>query len=323
MLRRILAAFTFLILFGIAGPMAANGPTYPNKPIHLIVAYPPGGATDIIGRLLAEVLGNRLGQRIIVENRGGASGMEGARYAARSAPDGYTLLYGSTTSIVTSPPVIMKSPYSGRTDFEPITAFGRIDGLLVVPANSKYRTSQELADALKANPGKLNYGTIGPGSMSHLSGELFLRVVGAKATPVAYKGPPAAVSALVAGEIDFLFDSIAGSGALVDAGRLRALGVATNKRLPQLPDVPTLTEAGLKLVIGVWLGLFAPKGTPRPILDQWAQYARDYFRDADVRSKMLARGVEPIPSTPQEFARQIAADEALWWPLIKSLNIQA
>jgi tripartite-type tricarboxylate transporter receptor subunit TctC len=302
---------------------AQGGSDYPRRPVTLIFPFPAGSVGDPELRELGNFMQKATGQPLVMDYRAGASGTIGTQLAQRAAPDGYTLLYGSTTSIVTSPPVIMKSPYSGRTDFEPITAFGRIDGLLVVPANSKYRTSQELADALKANPGKLNYGTIGPGSMSHLSGELFLRVVGAKATPVAYKGPPAAVSALVAGEIDFLFDSIAGSGALVDAGRLRALGVATNKRLPQLPDVPTLTEAGLKLVIGVWLGLFAPKGTPRPILDQWAQYARDYFRDADVRSKMLARGVEPIPSTPQEFARQIAADEALWWPLIKSLNIQA
>jgi len=133
---------------------------------------------------------------------------------------------------------------------------------------------------------------------------------------------PQALVALVAREIDFLFDSISGSGALIDAGKLRALAVATNKRLSQLPDVPTLTEVGLKLVLGVWLGLFAPKGTPRPVLDQWAQYASDYFRDADVRSKLLARGIEPIPSTPQEFARQVSADEAQWRPLIKSLNIQ-
>jgi tripartite-type tricarboxylate transporter receptor subunit TctC len=130
------------------------------------------------------------------------------------------------------------------------------------------------------------------------------------------------VQALVAGEIDFLADSVASAGGLIDAGRVRPLAVATNKRLSQLPDVPTLTETGLKLVLGVWLGLFAPKGTPRPVLDQWALYASDYLGNADARSKLLARGIEPIPSTPQEFARQVAADEAQWRPLIKSLNIQ-
>jgi tripartite-type tricarboxylate transporter receptor subunit TctC len=295
---------------------------YPRRPVTLIFPFPPGSAGDAELRELGNFMQKATGQPLVIDYRPGASGTIGTQVAQRAAPDGYTLLYGSTTSIVTGPAVIMKSPYSGITDFEPITGIGRIDGVLIVPANSKYRTAQELAEALKANPGKLNYGTIGPGSMSHLIGERYLRTAGAQATPVPYKGPPQAVVALVAGEIDFLFDSISGSGALIDAGKLRALAVATNKRLSQLPDVPTLTEVGLKLVLGVWLGLFAPKGTPRPVLDQWAQYASDYFRDADVRSKLLARGIEPIPSTPQEFARQVSADEAQWRPLIKSLNIQ-
>lgn len=295
---------------------------YPRRPVTLIFPFPPGSPGDAEVRELGNLMQKATGQPLVIDYRPGASGTIGTQLAQRAAPDGYTLLYGSTTSIVTAPAVIMKSPYSGKTDFEPITGIGRIDGVLIVPANSKYRTAQELAEALNANPGKLNYGTIGPGSMSHLIGELYLRTVGAQATPVAYKGPPQAVQALVAGEIDFLSDSVATSGGLIDAGKVRALAVLSSKRLPQLPDVPTLTETGHKLVLGVWLGLFAPKGTPRPVLDQWARYARDYFRDADARSKLLARGIEPIPSTPQEFARQVAADEAQWRPLIKSLNIQ-
>ncbi|VTU40303.1 Argininosuccinate lyase [Variovorax sp. PBS-H4] len=295
---------------------------YPRRPVTLIFPFPAGSPGDAEVREIGNSMHEATGQPLVIDYRPGASGTIGTQLAQRAAPDGYTLLYGSTTSIVTGPAVIMKSPYSGTADFEPVTGIGRIDGVLIVPANSKYRTAQELAEALKANPGKLNYGTIGPGSMSHLIGEIYLRTVGAKATPVAYKGTPQAVQALIAGEIDFLSDSVASSGGLIDGGKVRALAVATNERLSQLPDVPTLTETGLKLVLGVWLGLFAPKGTPRPVLDQWALYASNYLRDADVRSKLLARGIEPTPSTPQEFARQVAADEAQWRPLIKSLNIQ-
>lgn len=302
--------------------LQAQGSNYPSRPVTLIFPFPAGSPGDAEVRELGNLMQKATGQPLVIDYRPGASGTIGTQLAQRAAPDGYTLLYGSTTSIVMGPAVIMKSPYSGKTDFEPITGIGRIDGVLIVSPNSKYRTAQELAEALKANPGKLNYGTIGPGSGAHLFGELYLRTVGAQATPVAYKGPPQAVTALISGEIDFLFDSVATSGGLIDAGKVRPLAVASNKRLSQLPDVPTFTEAGLKLVLGVWLGLFAPKGTPRPVLDQWALYASDYFRDADVRSKLLARGIEPIPSTPQEFARQVAADEAQWRPLIKSLNIQ-
>lgn len=295
---------------------------YPRRPVTLIFPFPPGSPGDAEVREIGNLMQKATGQPLVIDYRPGASGTIGTQAAQRAAPDGYTLLYGSTTSIVTAPAVIMKSPYSGTTDFEPITGIGRIDAVLLVPANSRYRTAQELAEALKAHPGKLNYGTIGPGSMAHLIVELYLRTVGAQATPVAYKGPPQAVQALVAGEIDFLSDSVATSGSLIEAGKVRALAVATNSRLSQLPDVPTLTETGLKLVLGVWLGMFAPKGTPRPVLDQWALYANEYFRGADARSRLHARGIEPIPSTPQEFARQVAADEAQWRPLIKSLNIQ-
>lgn len=294
---------------------------YPRRPVTLIFPFPPGSPGDAEAREIGISMQKATGQPLVLDYRPGASGTIGTQLAQRAAPDGYTLLYGSTTSIVTGPAVTMKSPYSGTSDFEPLTGIGRIDGLLIVPANSKYHTAQELAEALKANPGKLNYGTIGPGSMSHLIGELYLRTVGANATPVAYKGTPQALQALVSGEIDFLADSVASAGGLIDAGKVRPLAVATNKRLAQLPEIPTLTETGLKLVLGVWLGLFAPKGTPRAVLDQWALYASDYLRDADVRSKLLARGIEPTPSTPQEFARQVAADEAQWRPLIKSLNI--
>lgn len=301
---------------------AQGGNDYPRRPITLIFPFPPGSPGDAELREIGNAMQKATGQPLVIDYRPGASGTIGTQLAQRAAPDGYTLLYGSTTSIVTAPAVIMKSPYSGTTDFEPVTGIGRIDAVLLVPANSRYRSAQELGEALKANPGKLNYGTIGPGSMSHLIGELYLRTLGAQATPVAYKGPPQAVQALIAGEIDFLSDSVATSAGLIESGKVRPLAVAANKRLPQLPDVPTLTEAGLKLVLGVWLGLFAPKGTPRPILDQWASYASDHLRDADTRSKLMARGIEPIPSTPQEFARQVAADEAQWRPLIKSLNIQ-
>ncbi len=301
---------------------AQDGNDYPRRPVTLIFPFPAGSPGDAEVRELGHFMQKATGQPLVIDYRPGASGTIGTQFVQRATPDGYTLLYGSTSSIVTGPTVIMKSPYSGKTDFEPITGIGRIDGVLIVPANSRHRTTQELAEALKANPGKLNYGMIGPGSMSHLMGELFVRTAGAQATPVAYKGTPQAVQALIAGEIDFLFDSVPSSGALIEAGRVRALAVATTKRLSQLPDVPTLTEAGLKLVLGAWLGLFAPKGTPRPVLDQWALFANDYFRDPDARSKMLARGIEPIPSTPPEFARQVAADEAQWRPLIKSLNIQ-
>jgi tripartite-type tricarboxylate transporter receptor subunit TctC len=301
---------------------AQAGNDYPQRPVTLIFPFPAGSPGDAEVRDIGNAMQKATGQPLVIDYRPGASGTIGTHLAQRAAPDGYTLLYGSTTSIVMAPAVIMKSPYSGIADFEPITGVGRIDGVLLVPATSRYRTAQDLAEALKANPRKLNYGTIGPGSGAHLFGELYLRTIGAQATPVAYKGPPQAVQALIVGEIDFLVDSIPGSGPLIEAGRLRALAVAANKRLSQLPDVPTLAETGHKLELGVWLGMFAPKGTPRPILDQWAQYARDYFRSAEARSKLLVRGIEPIPSTPQEFARLVAADEAQWRPLIKSLNIQ-
>ena len=247
---------------------AQGGSDYPRRPVTLIFPFPAGSVGDPELRELGNFMQKATGQPLVMDYRAGASGTIGTQLAQRAAPDGYTLLYGSTTSIVTSPPVIMKSPYSGRTDFEPITAFGRIDGLLAVPANSKYRTSQELADALKANPGKYNFASIGNGSLSHLAMEAIAIKAGTKLVHVPYPSSPQAMTAIIRNDAQTGCLPAISVVPQAKAGSVKILAVSTAKRSPYLPDVPTLKESGIDVEADAWMGLIAPGGMPKAMVDK-------------------------------------------------------
>jgi len=324
MLRRILAAFTFLILFGIAGPMAANGPKYPNKPIHLIVAYPPGGATDIIGRLLAEVLGNRLGQRIIVENRGGASGMEGARYAARSAPDGYTLIIATATTQAVDPTLFKNViGYDAIKDFTPISYIGYTPLVLVTNPSVPVSSVSELLAYIKSKNGNISYANGGTGSVPHMAGELFNQLAGIKVQTIPYKGDGPATMDVLSGQLPYMFAHISTVMSFIKAGKLKPLGVTTPARTAFAPEIPTIAEQGLAgYDIETWWGLFGPANMPTDIVTKLNSAVREVLEKPEVKQQFFVRGYETKPSTPEAFGAYVKSENDRWRVIVEKSGLQ-
>lgn len=268
---------TFLLGAALAG-MATLAPPhasaqaateFPNRPVTLVVPFPPGGASDIFARILGQKLSAQLGQPFVVENRAGATGLIGTQYVARAKPDGYTVLVSSNSSHVIAPLLKTKAPFDSVNDFEPIVMLGRYPFALDVNPNVPAKNVHELIALAKKSPGKLNFGSIGEGSGTHLVAEMFKQRTGIEITHIPYKGTAALGNALVAGEIDIQFDSVGAAKPLVDSGRVRALAVTGSKRSPLLPNVPSLAEEGIdKVDATIWIGAFAPKGTPKDVVDK-------------------------------------------------------
>ena len=302
---------------------AAGAASYPDRPIRLIVPYAVGGATDVIGRVMARYLGEAVGQSVVVENRAGAGGSTGAQYASKQPADGYTLVMMVESSHAVNPNVYAKPPYDPVKDFTPITNIANVPGVMVVNAASPYKTAQDVMDAARANPGKLNYGSSGNGGLSHLSGALFGSTTNTQITHVPYKGLGPALNDLMSGQIDVVFDNMPSSGALIAGKQLRALAVSSPKRLNSLPEVPTYAEVGLKPMNDMsWYGLGAPAGLDAAIMNKLAAAAKKALENPALIKTIEQQGALVNYQTPQQFRATVENSNKAWFKLIKDIGFE-
>ncbi|HLH97973.1 MAG TPA: tripartite tricarboxylate transporter substrate binding protein [Xanthobacteraceae bacterium] len=320
-LRRLFAVLLLAVLGGTLRVEAQT--TYPSKVITIVVPAPPGGVTDILGRMLAQHFSTAWGQQAIVENRGGANNIIAAEYVAKAPPDGHTLLIGPEVTFVANPSLYQRLPYSIK-DFTPVVGLVLINhGLITNPSLPVHSVSELIAYA-RAHPGELNYGTYGVGSTAHLNMELFARETGTKLVPVHYKGAAPAMTDVIAGHIQLMYVSAANAVQPAAAGQVRFLAVGADKRMRLLPDVPTVAEAGLPGYRAVsWFGLFAPAGTPRPVVDKINGEVRAFFADPQVAKNFLDRQLfEPIAGTPEDLSDYLSAETQKWSKVIRDAGIK-
>jgi tripartite-type tricarboxylate transporter receptor subunit TctC len=301
---------------------SAFAQNYPNKPVHLIVPFAPGGFTDVVARIVGQKLSVSMGQPFIIENRSGAGSTIGTDFVAKAPPDGYTLVMISTTHVI-SPWIYKNLPYDPIKSF---TVIGKLaDSAYVLLVNSKVpaRTVKEFVALAKAKPDTIHYASSGNGSSQHLMGGLFVSLTGAPLKHVPYRGSSGAAQDLVAGVVESSFAGVPNALAQVPGGRLRALAVTTAKRVPQLPDVPTMQEAGVPgYAASVWLALLAPAGTPPQIVNQLNAEIAKVMKDPELRKAFDAAGVEPDPSTPQAMSQYMTQEMARWGKVVKEAGIK-
>jgi tripartite-type tricarboxylate transporter receptor subunit TctC len=303
--------------------LAAGAQDYPNRPIRLVVPQPPGGPTDIVARLVAQKLSERLGQQVIVDNKPGAGANIGSEIVAKAPKDGYTLLVGTVQQIV-NPFLFASLPYDPAKDFAPVSLMTKAHIVLVVNPETPARTLQELLALAKRTPGGLAWASAGNGSTSHLALELLKAQAGIDATHVPYKGTQPALTDVLGGRVPVMFDGVITSLPHVKSGKLRPLAVASLTRSPLLPDVPTMTEAGLPGFEAVGLAtVLAPAGTPQPIVDRLSREIAAILTAPDVRDALVAMGLEVVASTPAQFAAYNEAESRKWGKIIRDAKIQA
>ena len=297
--------------------MPAGAQTYPARPVKLVVGFTPGGGVDINARLLAPKLAEYLGGQWVVENRPGAGTNIANELVAKSAPDGYTLLV-NTSALAINMSLYSKLPFDALRDFIPVSIFSESPNVLVVPASLPIASVKDLVARAHAAPGKLNYSSAGVGTTQHLAAELFKLRTKAFIVHIPYKGSAPSLTALVAAEVELSFANIPAIHGFVKSGRLRPLAIAAPKRDPQLPDVPTMKEAGVEGVeVAVWYGVFAPAGTPKDVVQKLAEAIIRATRDADTRKRLLEQGATPVGSTPEEFGKVMRDEVARWAEVVK------
>jgi tripartite-type tricarboxylate transporter receptor subunit TctC len=315
----LLSAWVALALSAVPG-FAQKG--YPDKAIRMIVPFAPGGSNDIMGRLVAGKLTESMGQQVVVDNRPGASGIIGTDLAAKAAPDGYTLLVMSLTFAV-NPSIRSKLPYDTEKDLIPVTLIASAPLILVVHPALPVKSVKELIAYAKANPGKLNFGSGGPGSTPHLAGEMLKTMAGLQMTHVPYKGGGPALADLVGGQIQLMLENIPSTLPFVKSGRLRVLAVTSKERSPTVPDVPTLDEAGLKgYELTGWNGLFVPRGTARAIVTRLHTETVKALTVPDVKQRLAAMSAVPGGEPPEKFAAFIKAEIAKWAKIAKQAGLR-
>ena len=302
----------------------AQAQTYPSKPVKIIAGFPPGGAADLLARVVADKLSALLGQTFVVENRPGAGGTIGADAVAKAAPDGYTLLLGAAASQTIAPAIYKSLPYDAAKDFKPVALVATIPVTLVVHPSVAANNVRELVAVMKAASAPMQYASSGSGAIPHLAGELFQLSQGVKLVHVPYKGAPLAMSDLLSGRVQLMFDNLPTVLAHIRSGKLRALAVAGTKRARALPDLPTLAEAGVpNAEVGSWFGVLAPAGTPEAIVGALTREIGKALAADDAKGRLDAMGAEPTYLTPEEFARLIRADTEKWARLVKATGAQA
>jgi tripartite-type tricarboxylate transporter receptor subunit TctC len=308
----------------VQGTALAQSAAWPTRPVRVLIGYPPGGSTDVAGRLLAEQLGRKLGQQVVVENRAGAGGTVAASTVVRADPDGYTLLLAASPEVSIAPITMKSMPYDPVRDLQPITGVGQVPFFLVVNPSVPAQTLAEFIAYAKANPGKLNYSSFGNNTSNHLAGELFRSLTGINAVHVPYKGSGPSMTDLIGGQVNYSFDTPPAVLEHVRAGKLRALAVASRQRLPSAPQVPTFAEAGLPAFSGgTWFGLFAPAKTPRPVVDRINADAVAVLQSPELAKAFGDRGIVPAPQSPEEYARFVQAEVSKWKDLATKVGIVA
>jgi tripartite-type tricarboxylate transporter receptor subunit TctC len=314
------AVLIFVSSFGL---MPANAQAYPQRPITLVIPFAPGGSTSIVGRIIADKMAQLLGQGIVVDNRPGAGGTVGTKYVAKSEPDGYTLLLGYTGTLAIGPSLYKDAGYDPRKDFAPIGMIGNAPSAVVVHPSFPVKSIAELIAYAKANPGKVNFGSAGVGSVNHITGEYFAREAGITLVHVPYKGTGPALTDLLGGHIPMALAPIPAVHANVSAGLLRALATTGKTRNSLMPDVPTIAETGMPgFEASLYYGLVAPAGTPRPIIDKLNQELRAALASDEVKKQLVADGTEITPSTPEAYGDFIGKDEKKWSELVKASGVE-
>ncbi|MCE2946679.1 MAG: Bug family tripartite tricarboxylate transporter substrate binding protein [bacterium] len=313
----ILAAFA-------AATTAAHAQSWPSRPIRLIVPFAPGGAVDLSARTVAQAMAPRLGQPLVIENRGGAGGNLGVELVTKAAPDGYTLVMATSGQVAINPHMYARMSFDPLRDLAPITPVGQALNVLSVHPALPVKTVKDYIALAKTHPGKLTFASGGTGASDHIATELFMSMAGIRMTHVPYKGGAPAMLDLLAGNVDSGFSTVATAIGPIRTGRLRALGLTSAKRFELLPDVPTIAEAGLPGYESVsWYGLFAPAGTPAEIVNRVNADAVAALQGEDVRKRMVEFGVMPVSSSPAAFATYIAGDHQRWGKVIRAAGIKA
>lgn len=301
---------------------SSNGPDYPTKPIKLIVPYPPGGGTDVIARIVQERFQAQLGQPVVIDNRGGAAGSIGTELAAKSAADGYTVLF-TLSSHTINPAIYAKLPFDTQKDFEPVAMVASLPQILVANVGFPVNNVAELVAMAKAKPGSLSYATVGNGSPGHLAGELFKLRTGTELTHVPYRGGGPAVTDVMGGQVPLLWVSIPAAAQFVKAGKLKALAVSTTKRSAAFPDVPTMQEAGIAdFEVDSWYAMFVPTKTPKAAIEKLNRVVNTVVREPEIRDKLLAQGSEGVGGTPEQLGKVVSTELVRWNKLAKEANIR-
>jgi tripartite-type tricarboxylate transporter receptor subunit TctC len=320
---RIRAIWLCAIAIMSGAVVEARAQTFPTRTITLVIPFAPGGSNSIVGRVIADKMSQLLGESIVVDNRPGAGGTVGTRAVAKSEPDGYTILLSFTGTLAIAPSLYRNAGYDPRKDFAPIGLIGHAPNSLVVHPSFPARTVAELVAYARANPGKVNFGSAGAGTVSHITGEYFAHSAGITLVHIPYKGTGPALTDLLGGHIPMAFAPIPASHANVSAGMLRALAVTSTARSSLLPDVPTISESGLPgFDASLYYGLVAPAGTPRPVIDKLNKALRDALASNEVKKQLALDGTEITPGTPEDYADFIDKDEKKWSQLVKESGVE-
>ena len=306
-----------LVLVSLVTPLAGAQPAYPSKPVRLVVPFPAGGTTDLLARAAAQKLFEAWGQQVIVDNRPGAAGNIGAELVAKAPPDGYTLLMGTVGTHAINTSLYAKMPYDHVKDFTPVILVAGVPNVLVVNPGVPVNSVAELIAYAKANPGKLNFASSGSGTSIHLSGELFKTMTGVQMTHVPYKGSAPALTDLIGGQVQLMFDNLPSSLAFIKAGKLRALGVTGATRATALPETPTVADTVPGFEASSWFGILAPAGTPRDIVLKINGEVAKWLASPDAKEKLAAQGANVASGSPEDFAKHIQAETAKWAKVVK------
>jgi tripartite-type tricarboxylate transporter receptor subunit TctC len=318
-MKRILTGIVAVAVFCLAAH--AQG-AYPDRPIHLVVPFAPGGGTDILARVVADRLSRELGSAVVVENKPGAGGTIGTDYVAKAKPDGYTILMGTNATVALAPGLYRKLPYDPVNDLVPVESIASGPSILVIGPSVPATDVKSFTAYLKAHPGQLNYGSAGNGSMAHIATSLMDRMAGTSTMHIPFKGGAAATQELVAGRLQFMIAGSVETVPLIQAGKVRALAVTTASRFPGFPDVPTMAEAGIPgYEITNWFGVFAPAGTPRQIVSLLAEKLMPMLSDPAVKDSFLKQGVQPYPMGPVEYKEFVRKEVERWTREVRQMNI--
>jgi tripartite-type tricarboxylate transporter receptor subunit TctC len=320
MRRPLLASLRLMFVLAAIVPMAgrATAQTYPTRPVTLVVPFPAGSTTDLVGRILADRLSAVLGQQVVVDNKSGAGGSVGSEYVARSTPDGYTLLMGTIGTHAINPSVYPKIAYDPVADFTPIIQFGTAPNVLAINPSLPVRTVSELVDYVRAHPGEVNYASAGNGTSGHLSGALFAAREGLKVAHIPYRGGPQAITDLIRGEVQFMFYHYLPLVPHIAEGKLRALAITSRERIAALPEVPTMQEAGVAdFEVTAWFGVYAPANMPAPLVAELHAAISGIINAPEVKKSLIAQGLDPVNGSPDDLSALTRSELARWAKVVE------
>lgn len=322
MIKKILISTGIVLAMGCTMPAIAQNDNYPDKPIKIVVPYPPGGFNDTLARTVANKLHTALGQPVIVDNKPGGGTVIGINAVAKAPPDGYTIAI-LPFAFAVNPYILANLPYDSEKDIAPITMAATTANVLVVPASSKFNTMAELIAGAKAKPGSLSYASAGNGSSNHLSMEKFKQLAGVSIVHIPYRGSGPAIADLLGGQIDVMFENISNVLPHIKSGKLKALAVTTAKRSQMIPELPTVSEAGVRgFEVGVWFGIGAPSGTPKKIIDKLNAEIVKILHMPDVKQQFAAQGVDSVGSSPADFQTHLQSQRSMWSKVVKDAGVK-